>query len=127
MRDLYFFTNKKITANDCFKQLKTEIPEIKMNGQTDIIIDAESKSFIWFYNEQWDSFIFEDPKEFDLFKQKIELKDPYVTTFETHRSIDAKKVLKVLLKLYPELRVNVDDESDWIGTAQEYIDSEFDY
>ena len=124
MRDFYFFTKTKVTAEDCFEALQKEIKNIKMNGDTDIWIDAKSRSFLWLENSSLDEFIVED---LDEFKKQIPLQNPYVTYFETHRSIDAKRVLAVLMQLYPEIYVNVDDESDWYGTAQEYLDTEFYY
>ena len=32
MRDFYFFTNKPITAKDCYEKLKKEIKYLEMNG-----------------------------------------------------------------------------------------------
>ena len=124
MRDFYFFTKTKVTAEDCLAQLQKEIKNVKMNGDTDIWIDAKSRSYLWLENSSLDDFIVED---LDEFKKQIPLQNPYVTYFETHRSIDAKRVLAVLMQLYPEIYVNVDDESDWYGTAQEYLDTEFYY
>ena len=34
MRDFYFFTNKKITAKECFCVMNSEIKNVKMNGVT---------------------------------------------------------------------------------------------
>ena len=124
MRDFYFFTKSKVTAEDCLAPLQKEIKNVKMNGESDIWIDAESSSFLWFENGSIDEFIVED---MDAFRKQIPIEDPYVTFFETHRSIDAKRVIKVLMTLYPELYINVDDETDWFGTAQEYLDTEFYY
>ena len=124
MRDFYFFTKTKVTVEDCLAPLQKEIKNVKMNGDMDIWIDAKSRSFLWLENSSLDEFIVED---LDEFKKQIPLQNPYVTYFETHRSIDAKRVLAVLMQLYPEIYVNVDDESDWFGTAQEYLDTEFYY
>jgi len=55
----------------------------------------------------------------------VPIENAYITDFETYRSVDAKKVFAVLMQIYPELYVN--DDGDWYGTAQEYIDTEFDY
>ena len=124
MRDFYFFTKTKVTAEDCFEALQKEIKNVKMNGDTDIWIDAKSSSFIWLYNDRIEDYA-ED--EIEDLKSRIPIVDPYITFFETHRSIDAKRVIKVLMQLYPELYINVNDESDWFGTAQEYLDTEFYY
>ena len=52
---------------------------------------------------------------------------PYINFFETYRSIDAKRFIAVLMTIYPELYVDVDEADFWYGTAQEYLDTEFDY
>ncbi len=124
MRDFYFFTNKKITAKDCFESLKKEIKNVEMNGDSDIWINAKSRSFLWLCNDELSEFIVEDLQEL---QNKIPIENPYVNDFQTHRSIDAKRVIKVLMQIYPELYINVDDPTDWYGTAQEYLDAEFDY
>ena len=124
MRDFYFFTKTKVMVEDCLAPLQKEIKNVKMNGDTDIWIDAKSRSFLWFYNDKIESF---PENEIEEIKGLIPIEDPYVTFFETHRSIDAKRVIKVLMQLYPELYINVNDESDWYGTAQEYLDTEFYY
>ena len=61
------------------------------------------------------------------FKSKIPLKNPVLIDFQTHRSIDAKRLIKVLMQLYPELYVEVNYAVTWFGTAQEYLDTKFDY
>ena len=125
MRDFYFFTSKKITAEDCFEALSKEIKHVEMNGTDNIWINAKSRSFIWFYNETIDDFFFESQEAKEEFKKKIPIENPYVTDFETHRSIDLKRVIKVLMQLYPELYI--DDDCDFTASAQEYLDTEFDY
>lgn len=125
MRDFYFFTSKKLTAQDCFEALNKEIKHVEMNGSDMIWINAKSKSFLWFYNETYDDFFFETPEEKEKFKAKIPIENPYVTDFQTHRSVDLKRVIKVLMQLYPELYI--DDDGDFTASAQEYLDAEFDY
>ena len=125
MRDFYFFTSKKITAKDCFEALSKEIKHIEMNGTDNIWINDKSRSFLWFYNETIDDFFFESQEAKDEFKKKIPIENPYVTDFETHRSIDLKRVIKVLMQLYPELYI--DDDGDFTASAQEYLDADFDF
>ena len=97
------------------------------NGAENIWINAKSKSFLIFTDDTLDDFIFNSPKELEEFKSKIPLKNPVLIDFQTHRSIDAKRVIKVLMQICPELFVNVNDESNIFCTAQEYLDTEFDY
>ena len=128
MRDFYFFTNTPLTAKDCYESLKKEIKYIEMNGDTDIWINyKKSKSFLWFYNERLEDYWCCTEEEFAEMKKQIPIDEPYINHFETHRSIDAKRVISVLLTLYPELYIDINDDTDWQGTAQEYLDTEFDY
>jgi hypothetical protein len=131
MRDFTFYTSKPMTANDCYERLKKEIKYIEMNGNTDIWINyKKSRSFLWFNNEKFDDYLdfYETKEEFEAEKNLIPIKDPYLNLFESHRSIDVKRVLKVLMLIYPELYISADeDDPVWYGTAQEYLDTEFDY
>lgn len=125
MRDFYFFTSQKLTAKDCFDALSKEIKNIKMNGENDIMIDSKSRSFITFNNSSTDNFLFDSPEELECFKNKIPFQNPYVTDFETHRSVDLKRVISVLMKIRPEIYIS--DDGDFLASAQEYLDTEFDY
>ena len=57
MRDFYFFTNTKLTAEDCYEQLKAAIPHIEMNGEDDICINAKWGSYLWFNNETFADYL----------------------------------------------------------------------
>ena len=131
MRDFTFYTSRPMTAKDCYESLKQEIKYVEMNGDTDIWINySKSRSFLWFYNEKFEDYreFYESQDEYEEEKNLIPIKDPYFNQFESHRSIDVKRVLKVLMKIYPELYVSADeDDPEWYGTAQEYIDTKFDY
>jgi hypothetical protein len=128
MRDFYFYTSRPLTAQECYDNLKSEIMHIEMNGETDIWINYnKSRSFLWFYNEKMADFIYESKEDFEKQKNQIPIQDPFVNHFETHRSIDAKRVIKVLMTIYPELYVFKDDDAPWQGTAQEFLDTEFDF
>ena len=121
MRDFYFFTNKEITAEDCFSTLKKEIKDVERNGGN-IYINNKFASYLWFNYCKLTDFIVED---FESFKKKIPIENPFVTHFETHRSIDLKRVISILVKIYPELYIF--DDNEFFGTAQEYLDTEFDF
>ena len=130
MRDFYFYTSRPLTSKDCYESLKKEIKNIEGNGEPEEInvwINAKSRSFLWFYNERMEDFIYENEEDFEKQKNQIPIQKPYVNHFETHRSIDAKRVIKVLMMIYPELYVFKDDNVPWRGTAQEFLDTEFDF
>ena len=125
MRDFYFFTSKKITAEDCFEVLSKEIKYIE-KGTNNIWINAKSRSFIWFNNERLEDGIYESQEEYERDKNSIPIKEPYINFLESHRSIDVKRIIKVLIELYPELYIEASDDN-LICSAQEYLDKEFDY
>ena len=127
MRDFYFFTSKKITAEECFEKLKNEIKNIEMNGETDILINSKSRSYLWLYNDRLTDFFFGGEEELEKEKKRIPIQDPYANHFETHRSIDVKRVISVLMKIYPEIYIEEDECPPWYGSAQEYLDTQFDY
>jgi hypothetical protein len=128
MRDFYFFTNKPITAKDCYEKLKKEIKYLEMNGETDIWINhTKFRSFLWLNNEGIKDYWYCTEEEFKELKKQIPINEPYINHFETHRSIDAKRFIKVLMEIYPELYIDIDDDTAWQGTAQEYLDTEFYY
>ena len=125
MKDFYLFTSKKITAKDCFDALSLEIKNVEMNSNSAICINNKLRSFLWFSDDTIDSFIFETPEALELFKKKVPIDNPYIIDFETHRSVDLKRVITAIMKICPELYIYDDDK--FIGSAQEYLDKEFDY
>ena len=126
MRDFYFFTSKKITAQDCFDALSKEIKNVEMNSADAIRINSNLRTFIWFYNDRLEDGIYESQEEYENEKKLIPIKDPYITFLESHRSIDVKRVVRVLIKLYPELYIEASDD-ELLCSAQEYLNTEFDY
>lgn len=124
MRDFYFFTSKKITAKECVCALSQEIKDAKLNGDDGIMIDGKFRSFLWFSNDTIDDFFLSEEEKENLIR-KIGFQNPCITDFETHRSCDLKRVIKVIVGLCPDLHIYDDD--DFLGTAQEYLDTEFDY
>lgn len=131
MRDFYFLTSRPLTAKDCFDKLKEKIKNIQGTNSPDEIqlyISGKWRSFLWFYNDRLTDYFAGFPdEELEEYKKQIPIIDPYINHFETHRSIDAKRVIAVLMQLYPELYIDINDETEWQGTAQEYLDTEFDY
>lgn len=133
MRDFTFYTSRPLTAKDCFDSLSHEIKNIRGTNNPDevqISIGGKWRSYLWFHNERFDDYInfYESQEEFEAEKNLIPIKDPYFCLFESHRSIDVKRVLKVLMRIYPELYISADEDNPvWYGTAQEYLDTEFDY
>ena len=133
MRDFTFYTSIPMTAKDCYESLSKEIKNLRGTDAPDevqLYIEGKWRSYLWFYNERFDDYIdfYETKEDFEAEKNLIPIKDPYFNLFESYRSIDVKRVLKVLMRIYPELYVSADEDTPaWYGTAQEYLDTEFDY
>ncbi|MBO5040023.1 MAG: hypothetical protein J6D09_02880 [Clostridia bacterium] len=126
MRGYNFFTSIELDANDCLQELKNVIKNVKMNGDNDIWVDDKHRSFLWISNGDFSDFVFTSEEEAAEFKSRIPIESPYVNDFETHRSIDLKRFITALVRIYPELYI-YSDEDDMIGSAQEFLDKEFDY
>ena len=122
MRDIIIFSNRKIEKDDCYSTLINEIPYIKSNGN-DLMIDAKNRLYLNFSSDRINSPMDESSDEF---QKHIPIDNAYLTFIETYRSIDAKRVVSVLLSIYEELYVYI-DELDWYGSSQEFINAEFDF
>ena len=132
MRDFYFYTSRPLTAKDCFDSLKSEIKNLRGSNtpeEIQISVSGKWRSYLWFYNERLEDHMdfHETKEEFEEERKRIPIQDPYINFFETYRSVDAKRFIAVLMKIYPELYIDVDESDFWSGTAQEYLDTEFDY
>ena len=122
MRDFYLFTNTKITGEKCFELLKQNCPNAKWTENVYLSLTGRHRAYLWFSSDRVDDGLDCDIEEN---KKHVPLENPYIAHLEAYRSIDLKRMLAVLVQIYPELYVN--DDGDWYGTAQEYIDTEFDY
>lgn len=126
MRDFFFYTKNPFHQEECYQIIKNEIKEVVLNGDDCIFLNAKWRAYLWLYNDKLENDVYSSEDELEEVKSIIPIDDPYVNFFEAYRSVEVKKFLKVLLPTFPELFVKADDE-DAYYTAQEYIDTEFDY
>ena len=129
MRDIILFTHQPIRFDDCKAEIFNNIKDVATNN----------KNAFWSTNKNHWNFSIDNNGFFDgasdeehlneLKEQqnKLPIINPIVNIISAHRSIDFKRIITVLFALYPELYINIDDSTDWYGTAQEYLDTEFDY
>ena len=127
MRDYYFFTSKTTTYEDCFKALSSEIKNVERYGESDIFISGKHRSYLYFNDQTLKDFIYDSQEQWEAFRNRIPFENPCITDFSTYRSIDAKRVVKALLKVYPDLFILINDETDYAGTAEEFLAKEFPY
>ena len=130
MRDFYLFTKKPIMFADCKEKILAEVKKCRpYEGGGESGFQGEIKNFWTFELENGGIFDYVENREEreDLLQMEasVPIENPFVNYFGCHRSIDLKRMLAVLVQIYPELYVN--DDGDWYGTAQEYIDTKFDY
>ena len=129
MRDIYLFTKNPIIYEKCEELLFEKIKKI----------DTSQRNAFWSTSKVFWTFeianetIFEGARDVEYIQElarwakNIPIEEPFINYIGIHRSIDAKRIIEVLMSIYPELYINIDDESDWHGTAQEYLDTEFGY
>ena len=86
---------------------------------------SESKSALETSLKGFDEEYVKERKQWQ--RHNIPIENPVLNLLQIHRSVDAKRIIEVLMKIYPELYVEVDDAETWLGTAQEYLDKEFDF
>ncbi len=135
MRDIFLFTSKPMDFAECEKVINASIRHVV--SEPDINRFRSTSKNHWYftiengniYDEVTEEDYTDNPgyiRELDDWAAKIPVKDPYINRLESYRSIDVKRLVAALVTIYPDLYVNVDDDN-WYGTAQEYIDTEFDY
>jgi len=122
MRDIIVFSKTQIIKDECIEKLKKDISCIKENGN-DLMIDSTNRLYINFSSQR-----INEPKDetSEELQKSIPIDNAFLTFIETYRSIDAKRVLTSLMEIYKELFVYVDD-TDWYGTATEFINATFDF
>ena len=129
MRDFNFYTSTPMTAASCYNSLITEIKNIEGSNapdQINIRIAGKHRAYLWFNNDRFSDLIYGSNEELEEDRTLIPINDPYINHFEAYRSIEAKRVVKVIMAIYPELYVEIDD-NDWRGTAKEFLETEFDF
>ena len=121
MKSIILFTDSPIDSTICDKALKPVFPKIKI---TDAYV---------FYGKPPKSFNFdiEDKRDKDSFEpldeetaSKIPISNPYCTVISFHYEDMMKQVVTALEPLFPELFI-CEDQIDWFGTADEYINLDY--
>ena len=129
MRDVYLFTKKPMIYEECEETIFVNIKNVAANKKNTIWTNSKIFWKLEIVNET----IFEGADSPDYIQelaewaQNIPIEEPFVNYISVHRSIDAKRIIQALILIYPDLYINVDDQVSWYGTAQEYLDTQFDY
>lgn len=123
MRDILLFTVEPMTKKECLPLLSNAIANIQENGD-DIMIDGKNRAYLSFSCDRLNESDDVCSKEL---QQNVPIENAYIARLETYRSIDAKRIITELVKVHPELFVNLDDETDWYGSAEQFLNKEFDF
>ena len=129
MRDIILYTKNPIIYDNCIQVILDNIKGATSNNKDYI---SSNTKYFWSFTIDNDS-IYEDftdeymINEIKEFAKNLPIENPYTNLILVHRSIDAKRLVEILVKFHPELYINVNDSTNWLGSAQEYLDTEFDY
>ena len=132
MRDIILYTKEPINYDDCTAAILGSVKSAVTNTKN--YFHSNNKHFwsLEIDNEDLQASLqgFDDDYIKDQTQRELEnipISNPFSNLLQTHRSIDAKRIIEVLMKLRPELYIEVNDAKPWFGSAQEYLDKEFDY
>lgn len=121
MKDLLLFTNKKMKLEDCFTEIKNKFNNAKENGNG-IIVENKNRIYLTFGDERIQNSFDSDTEELQA---KVPIFNAFIAHLEVYRLTDAKKIVTILIKLYPDLFINLDDFIDWFGSAEDFISTDF--
>ena len=129
MRDINLYTKDPIIIENCLEEITTNIKGVSARNKN--YICAKKQPFWSFtidndniYEEFTDEYMINEIKEF---AKLLPIENPYTNLILIHRSIDAKRLIEILIKFHPEMYIFINDETSWLGSAQEYLDKKFDY
>ena len=128
MRDILLFTGTQITYKNCHIPIENAIKNAVKNGENGMMLTGKNRLYLTFSNERIldidDEAMREEAEEL---QSRIPIHNAHITFLETYRSIDAKRVIAILVELFPDLYVNIDDSSDWFGSAKDFLEANFSY
>ena len=129
MRDINLYTKNPIIIENCKEEIINNIKNVATNHQNEFW--STGKTFWSFtidndsiYEEFTDEYMLNEIKEL---AKRIPIENPYTNLILIHRSVDAKRLVEILVKFHPDLYIFINDETSWFGSAQEYLDKKFDY
>ena len=132
MRDIILYTKNPINYDECVEPIIRNVKSATTNSRN--YFHSCNKHF-WCLdidNEDLESSLLGFDANYiaeqkQLLIKNVPIENPISNLLQVYRSVDAKRLIKVLVQLYPDLYVEVNDAETWFGSAQEYLDTEFDY
>ena len=123
MKDLIILTDKPITYDSIDSIIKTEFKNYQLlNDDTHLIYVKKRGS--GFELELTPNDKLNDPNcMMDDTVDKCPNKEAYLTNLNYTSTDIAKRVIKLLIGNYGNMWIQSDEDDDWFGTAQEFIDN----
>ena len=122
MKDLIIITDKSITYDSCAQIIKNNFKNLILRDDRDLVILMKKKDRGF---EFWitPNDVLDDPQFFmgDTVDKCPNKKANINLLCYTHKSI-AKKIVELLKPLYGRMWIQSDEEDDWFGTADEFIE-----
>lgn len=122
MRDLIFYTKEPITKEKVALQIieKFKGSEVYLSDKQLFIGDAPNSFDLQLNSKENRHNTIEYKPDVDESVKALPNKDAIWNRFGYHDAKIAKKVVRVILDIYPEMWVE-DLECEWIGSAKEYL------
>ena len=132
MRDIILYTKSPIIYEECVAPITENVKSAVTNTKNYF---HSNNNFFWCLeidNEDLKTSLAGFDEDYikaqkQILRENVPIENPLSNLLQIHRSIDAKRIIEVLINLYPELYIEVDDVEQWFGSAKEYLDAHFDY
>jgi hypothetical protein len=123
MKDLIILTDKPITYDSISAIIKTEFKNYQLlNDDTHLIYVKKRGS--GFELELTPNDKLNDPNcMMDDTVDKCPNKEAFLTNLNYTSTDIAKRVIKLIIGYYGNMWIQSDEDDDWFGTAQEFIDN----
>ena len=122
MKDLIIITDKPITPESCHNLIKSSFKTLLLGSDDNetLYMKKSHRGFeLWYSPED----VLDDPNcMMEDTVDRCPNKKAYLTNLSyTSKSI-AKKIVELLKPLYGRMWIQSDEEDDWFGTADEFIE-----
>lgn len=124
MKDLIILTDKPIDKVSCYEILITNFCSLNIfnTGNDSLLMKKQKRGFeIWFTPDD----VLDNPEcMMDDTIDKCPNKKAFLTNLSYTSETIAKKVIELLKPLYGNMWIQSDEEDDWFGTADEFINKQ---
>ena len=124
MKDLIILTDKPIDKDSCYEILITNFCSLNIfhTDNDSLLMKKQKRGFeIWFTPDD----VLDDPEcMMDDTIERCPNKKAFLTNLSYTSETIAKKVIELLKPLYGNMWIQSDEEDDWFGTADDFINKQ---